>query len=534
MTKKKYLRSLRKSLKGIPEREKEKLVEYYAEMIDESRERGKTDKEIFADLESPEQVARDYFNANEGAIDYDDYDRPRRRPPRRRDYDDYGDYGEPPRRRPARDYEDCDRPRRVREKKGGGGKALLLALTFPIWLPLLLAAFVVALGVFIAGVGIVIALAAVTLALFVGGIYLAVMSFGLVGAHGSLAAAQAGAGLALIGLGILVSMLVAPTARGFGAFTAFVFRGFRRSQKTVVARSHGALIGKAAVGLVFVIAGCAIGAFAMGRLDWRWQSLAVTGDFAERTEAISLAETEKLTVDSDNLSLTVKPSEDGEAKIVFSDSAEIPKTFSFAEGTLTLKSGKWSTNFWESQRVAWSHGVFFSAIVSAYNEAVLYLPAEQISALAVTVQNGKLRLENISVAEANFKSNNGYVSVTNGSFGSLSLKTNNGYVKLETVTSDSIVADTDNGYVKFDNVTSGTLEAQTDNGAISLNRVSSDSIKLRSGNGSVNGSLIGRLEDYKIVAKTQLGSCNLQNTETGERSLEVRTGCGEIKISFEE
>ena len=103
MKKQTYLRRLRKALKGVPAREKEKLIEYYAEMIDESRERGKTDKEIFADLETPEQVAADYFNANEGPVGglYDDYDRdrPRRRHAPRSRRDRYDDYEEPPRGR---------------------------------------------------------------------------------------------------------------------------------------------------------------------------------------------------------------------------------------------------------------------------------------------------------------------------------------------------------------------------------------------------------------------------------------------------
>ena len=50
MTKRKYLRRLRNALGRIPESEKEELIEYYAEIIDESYERGKTTRGIFATL----------------------------------------------------------------------------------------------------------------------------------------------------------------------------------------------------------------------------------------------------------------------------------------------------------------------------------------------------------------------------------------------------------------------------------------------------------------------------------------------------
>ncbi|MDE5896559.1 MAG: DUF1700 domain-containing protein, partial [Clostridia bacterium] len=151
MKKKTYLRRLRKALKGIPEREKEKLIEYYAEMIDESRERGKSDREIFADLETPEQAAADYFNANEGPVGglYDDYgrDRPRRRHAPRREEPLYEEgYDEPPRRRRVsrrEDYGDCGPARRERR-----GNALVWILTFPLWLPLVIVAFALALTVF--------------------------------------------------------------------------------------------------------------------------------------------------------------------------------------------------------------------------------------------------------------------------------------------------------------------------------------------------------------------------------------------------
>lgn len=539
MKKQTYLRRLRKALKGVPAREKEKLIEYYAEMIDESRERGKTDKEIFADLETPEQVAADYFNANEGPVGglYDDYDRdrPRRRHAPRFRRDRYDDYEEPPRGRRGDRREEYERePEYPRERRGGSGKTLVWILTFPLWLPLFIVAFALALSVFLVGVALVITAAVVTVAFFVGGVYMIVMSFGIISASGSIAAAQIGAGIALIGLCLLVSLLVGPTARGFGAFTAWVFRGFRRSGKVAVARSHGALIGKAAVGIALVVVGCGVGAFGMGKLDWQWRNIALTGEFSERTETVVLADHANLSVESDNLSLVIKPSEDGEAKLVFSDCTEFPKTFSCEDGRVTLNSGNWTTNFWENQRMVWSHGVFYSAVISVYNQAVLYLPADRIESLSLTVQNGAVRVEDVSLQYAEINSRNGYVSVRNGSFGNLSVKTNNGYVALEEITAEKVAANTDNGYVKLKNIVSDTVEADTDNGAISLSRVLGSVLRFRSGNGSVNGSLIGKTEDYKITAKTQLGSCNLKDTESGERTLDVKTGCGEIKISFVE
>lgn len=528
MKKRTYLKRLRKALKGVPNREKEKLIEYYDELIDESRERGKSDREIFSELESPAQVAADYFNANEGEIGIDD-DLPRRRPVRRTrsDYDDYDDCGyEPPRRRAPRRYE----PRRQR-KGMSGGKLLLFVLLFPVWLPLVIVAFVIALAVFLVGILFVIAFAALALGFSVGGIYLIVMSFGVISANGSIATVQIGTGVALIGLSVLAGMAVGPTARGFASFTGWVFRGFRRVEHVRV-HSTGKTVTTAAFGFVLVLVGCGVGALGMGKLDWNWRNLAVAGDVQEHTEELTLEGLNALAVDSDNLTLSVVRT-DGEAKLVYTDCTEIPKSYSFEEGKIQLSSGEWAHSFWASIKQSWSHGVLFSAVMSETNRAVLYLPESFAGELAVITSNGGLSMEGISLESLSFTSNNGYIAVKDGAFTAVGVKTDNGYVSLEGVTAKTVTAETDNGFVTLTRVNAEVIDANTDNGAVKLDRVLGQDIRLKSGNGSINGSLLGVREDYQITASTGLGSCNLSNTDTGLRILNVRTGCGSIDILFE-
>ena len=57
MTKQTYLRRLRRALKGVPSRERESCIDYYAELIDDAFERGKTAREVFNELEAPEEAA---------------------------------------------------------------------------------------------------------------------------------------------------------------------------------------------------------------------------------------------------------------------------------------------------------------------------------------------------------------------------------------------------------------------------------------------------------------------------------------------
>lgn len=526
MKKRTYLKRLRKALQGVPNREKEKLIEYYDELIDELRERGKTDREIFNELETPAQVASDYFNANEGEIGgIDEPPRRRRSRPVYDDYD-YDDY-EPPRRRAAR------RPPRRRERERmSGGKVLAFVLLFPLWLPLVIVAFAIALAAFIVGIALVIVFAALTLAFSLGGIYLIVMSFGVMSASGAVATAQIGAGVALLGLSVLAGMAVAPTARGFASFTGWVFRGFRRAEYV---RSHttGKVIMKSAIGFVLVLVGCGVGALGMGKLDWNWRNLAVVGDMQEHTEEISLEELSALSVESDNLALSVVRT-DGEAKLVYTDCTELPKSFSFEDGKIRLSSGEWTNHFWDHVKQSWSHGVFFTAVMSDTNGAVLYLPESFTGELAVSTSNGGLEMEGISLTSLSLTSQNGYVSVKDGTFSTIAVQTNNGAVTLQGVTANTVTAETDNGLVSLRSISAETIEANTDNGAVKISRVEGQDIRLKTGNGAVIGTILGMRDDYRITASTGLGSCNLSNTETGLRILNVRTGCGSIDISFED
>ena len=518
MTKKKYLRRLRKALGKIPEREKDKLVEYYAELIDEAYERGKTTKEVFADLESPDQVARDYFNANEGAIGgfYDPFEEPRTMPRRERE----PRRAPPPRREEAYDY---DPPRQKPAKKGRNPFITILLI------PVYIVAFCLGLAAILAAAGIVIASGAVILALFASGVFAIVMSFGIIGVNGAIAAAQIGAGILLVGLSLFAGLLIGPIARACGRFSVWLMRGFRSSDKVRVARSHGGIVATVAVALVLVIAGGAAGAFGMGKLDWNWRNLAVTGDVVEHSEALSLESVTALTVQSDNVNLKIV-STDGEAKFEYADFEDMAKHYSFADGVIKLFSEDESSSYLQK---VWTRGVLFPVVESLSNQATLYLPKSYSDSFTVTMNNGTLTMEEMTLGNVKLETDNGAITVENCTFDELSVRTNNGAVVLENIAAGTVTAETDNGAVSFEEVTAAKISAKTDNGAITLEKISGDELSFKVGNGAVSGSIAGNKSDYTIDASTGLGSCNLSSQTAGEKSLYVRTGCGAIEIRFE-
>lgn len=504
MTKKEYIRRLRRALKGIPEREKDKLVDYYAEMIDESFERGKTQAEVFDDLESPEKVARDYFNANEGLIGgiYDEeYEA---------GYEDFVPRDSRRKRVRTAKRERIHSGRNVEHKPEKEGRNPVVTL---LMIPFYIILFVLGLAALIVGITLVVATVVCVVAFFVSGIYCIVMSFGLIVSHGMIAASQIGAGFVLIGLSLLCGLLVAPVARGFGRFSGWMFRGGRASEKLRVERFHKQAIITASVAIAFVIAGGATSAIGFGKLGWDWKNCAVVGDVTEQTETISLLDMNAFDIVSDNLSLEVKSSKEQEAKLVYYTCEDLPRTYHYENGKVTIDSGSWSHSAKSYLKEVWNRGILFSTVMSVTQKAVLYLPDTYSGSLSVNVQNGSLKLEDVVL-------------------GAVSLSVNNGTLTVNRCVLTELTANNDNGMIKIDEVQSRAVNLKTDNGTISFDRIAADNLFLRVHNGAIGGSIVGVQTDYKIQASTKLGSCNLSDTVQGDKILTANVDCGSIRIRF--
>ncbi len=62
MTKKEFLKRIKKGLASLNRQERERIADYYAEMIDDRIECGKTEEEAVEEIGSPETIARNTLN----------------------------------------------------------------------------------------------------------------------------------------------------------------------------------------------------------------------------------------------------------------------------------------------------------------------------------------------------------------------------------------------------------------------------------------------------------------------------------------
>ena len=208
MNRNEYMAALRRALAGLPEEERASALRYYEEYFDDAGP--ENEHKAIDGLGAPEQVAAQILA---------DYRELTAVPPQGRDADSA-----------------AAKPRRRWRGISPWLLIELVLLAIPVGVPLLLGAAATVLGLLVAAAAVVFAFAVVIpLALLLAGAMLCGFSFALWGAPAS-AVAALGCGVALVALGVLVSLLilklcmlvVLPVCRGLVALIRWPFDRLHR------------------------------------------------------------------------------------------------------------------------------------------------------------------------------------------------------------------------------------------------------------------------------------------------------------------
>lgn len=191
MNKEGFLNSLREALSGLPQDDVEERLEFYGEMIDDLTEEGLTEEEAVAKIGPVEDIREQTV----GEIPLSKLVREKVRP----------------------------------ERSPRAWEIVLLILGFPVWFPLIIAAFAVILSLYIVIWSLVISLWAVEISLWacvLAGIVAAV--YMLTVGNASLALAAFGIALAAAGLSILMFFACVAASKGAAALAGKAVKGFKR------------------------------------------------------------------------------------------------------------------------------------------------------------------------------------------------------------------------------------------------------------------------------------------------------------------
>jgi len=244
----------------------------------------------------------------------------------------------------------------------------------------------------------------------------------------------------------------------------------------------------------------------------------------------------RLELEVDVADLVIKPTTDT-AKIEYEENSVY--SFYVWEGTGTL--------LMES-----NDGI--DLLVGKAPKIVVYLTAG--CELCVEVDNGNIVIdEDLTVTNAEISLDNGNVTVNdltatksfvdidvdNGNINAngvsavdyIDLSVDNGQIEGSGLTCYSVSAEASLGNVNLSKVNCELLESQVNSGNVTLNNITvATSVEAEVDLGDVKITLVGAQSKFLINARTDVGSCNVSNTTTGEVTINLFVDIGNITVGF--
>ena len=263
---------------------------------------------------------------------------------------------------------------------------------------------------------------------------------------------------------------------------------------------------------------------AMGGIDSFLQggSFMDSNYHTEQFEAPASQVTSIVITDQDS-EVILRASTDDMVRVYYAVSDRRPFDVTLQDGALTGT---------RSDLRKWYNYISFGLYTDSYT-TIVEVPASFTGDITLHSTNGKITAGGTDIA------------------GALSLRTTNGSVDLDGLqVRDGITVETTNGRIHADNLTTASLRCTSSNGQLHIAATVSESVALETSNGAIqldlygepgsitarssNGKIAGQIHAnqaaYRVTAQTSNGNCNLDDTDTGSKTLELRTTNGEINV----
>ncbi len=520
MTKNEFLNELKLRLKRIKRAERNRILQYYSELIDDMTENGKTEAEAVETLGSVDDIAKQILiDANaQGNI----------------------------------------------KNNNTWLIIVLAALGFPVWVPLLAAAFAILVSVLAVLFAVIVSIFAVEIAVAGSALGLIFGSFAMLfrGAA-STALFTLGGGLVCLALSlILVPLLFALVKLIIAGVIRLWCLIFKKSYSPMrSAKLHLAKFGIASA-CIFCV-GIALSLCALGTVKFDITLLNTDKKIESISKALSTADinTVEISVYTDNISIL--PSTDDSAHISYTDTSFVTHVLNSDNGKLSLIS--------EQNKLHWFE--YIGLNFGLDNDVELYLPESYSGSIILKSSTGKMNLSDLNDIEtvditsstgnitlSDLKTTELYASASTGTIrvsdiradtailsastgavtfsesnctDSLTVSTTTGKVKLESCTIPSLKVTVTTGSIGIYAVTcdkSANLSSST--GSITLSDVLTKSLTAKTSTGNITGTLRGNESEYAITSSSNTGNNNLVQRTTGERAISIHTNTGNINITF--
>lgn len=230
-------------------------------------------------------------------------------------------------------------------------------------------------------------------------------------------------------------------------------------------------------------------------------------------------------VKSANTSIQIRPSQSGQARILFEPREGIDHV------TCTEENGVFSFEHYMTPFFSWG----FRSITRG--PIVVEVPVNFDGMLWVKTSNSSIKAEGLAhLNAAELITSNGRVTAEKMNCESMTIKSSNSKLVLTGLEGRTLSAETNNGKILADRlVFTDQLKLGTTNGGIEVEDITAAHMELRTSNGAIKGMLPGAMSDYNVTSHTSNGSNSLPRSANPDRArtLNVRTSNAKINLMFE-
>ena len=178
---------------------------------------------------------------------------------------------------------------------------------------------------------------------------------------------------------------------------------------------------------------------------------------------------------------------------------------------------------------------FDGEIKADYSSGAVSVKDAKLEKLSIDCTSGAINVEDVTVkGDANIKTSSGAINVNGVSSKDFSCSATSGAVNVEDVKCDEFFTKCNSGLLRLSNIKADNIEFKATSGEIILSKIDAEkSIKGECTSGDIRGTIVGSEDDFSIIADTTSGSCNLNNSRSGDKTLDLEATSGDISIRFE-
>lgn len=272
-------------------------------------------------------------------------------------------------------------------------------------------------------------------------------------------------------------------------------------------------------------------------------------DIFQETKTFDLLNKTQIRVDTAISDCQILEGNDDEIKVVYYKSESITYTFTESETSLIINQTGTDIN----TSFDWSFKSLFTWNYNKYR-CYIYLPEPELLQIDISSDTGDIQIDDINVNNLRLNVTTGNINIDNCNIttelnalydvGSLSI-IGSDIAKLITIGStgnlsllsceiDDALLSVSNGNVTINNTKGNNINVSVTTGAINTSKLDYTDVTLTVTTGSIVADFIGIIEEYKITVENLIGSANVIDTPTGERTLTLSVATGNISASFDE